>query len=79
MRFVELAIEAFQALERARVQLGPGLNVLYGPNDLGKSTLAGAIRAALLVQPRAAEAQVVVAAAAHPAVLRADRATERAA
>ena len=57
MRFVELAIEAFQALERARVELGPGLNVLYGPNDLGKSTLAGAIRAALLVQPRAAEAQ----------------------
>ena len=57
MRFIELSIEAFQALERAHVQLGPGLNVLYGPNDLGKSTLAGAIRAALLVQPRAAEAQ----------------------
>ena len=29
----------------------PGLNVLYGPNDLGKSTLAAAIRAALLVPP----------------------------
>jgi hypothetical protein len=57
MRFVELAVEGFQALERAHVSLGPGLNVLYGPNDLGKSTLAGAIRAALLVPYRSAEAK----------------------
>ena len=27
----------------------PGLNVLHGPNDLGKSTLADAVRAALLL------------------------------
>ena len=57
MRFLELAVEGFQALERARITLGPGLNVLYGPNDLGKSTLASAIRAALLVPYRSSEAK----------------------
>jgi DNA repair exonuclease SbcCD ATPase subunit len=31
------------------IAFGPGLNVLYGPNDLGKSTLAEAIRLALLL------------------------------
>ncbi|HTU62546.1 MAG TPA: ATP-binding protein [Polyangiales bacterium] len=39
MRFVELVIDSFQTLQSARLTLGPGLNVLYGPNDLGKSTL----------------------------------------
>jgi len=57
MRFLELAVEGFQAIEHARITLGPGLNVLYGPNDLGKSTLAGAIRAALLVPYKSAEAK----------------------
>jgi hypothetical protein len=54
MRFVRLAVESFQAVDRAEVDFGPGLNVLYGPNDLGKSTLATAIRAALLVPPGSA-------------------------
>jgi hypothetical protein len=31
------------------MEFGPGLNVLYGPNDLGKTTLASAMRAALLL------------------------------
>lgn len=35
---------------------GNGLNVLYGPNDIGKSTLAAAIRAALLMQTSSKEA-----------------------
>ncbi len=56
MRFVKLAVESFQAIRRADLDFGPGLNVLYGPNDLGKSTLARALRAALLVAPGAAEA-----------------------
>ena len=34
----------------ASVDLEPGLNVLHGPNELGKSTLVKAIRAALLLQ-----------------------------
>jgi hypothetical protein len=56
MRFIRLVVEAFRAIEHAEVHLGAGLNVLYGPNDLGKSTLAAALRAALLVRPDAAEA-----------------------
>lgn len=49
MRFRRLIVRDFRAIEEARVELGPGLNVLYGPNDLGKTTLATAIRAALLL------------------------------
>jgi uncharacterized protein YhaN len=56
MRFVRLVVDAFRAIEHAEVHFGPGLNVLYGPNDLGKSTLAAAIRAALLVTPTSSEA-----------------------
>ncbi len=33
------------------MSLGPALNILFGPNDLGKSTLACAMRAALIVVP----------------------------
>src|SRR5947208_16762835 len=32
------------------------MNVLYGPNDLGKSTISVAIRAALLTPPSSSEA-----------------------
>jgi energy-coupling factor transporter ATP-binding protein EcfA2 len=51
MRFTSVSVEHFQAIIRADVAFGPGLNVLYGPNDFGKSTFAQAIRAALLVRP----------------------------
>jgi uncharacterized protein YhaN len=57
MRFAKLVVESFQAIQRADVEFGPGLNVLYGPNDLGKSTLATAIRAALLVPSTSSEAE----------------------
>lgn len=50
MRLVHLEVERFQCIEKAELELGPGLNVLYGPNDLGKSSLAWAIRAVLLLQ-----------------------------
>lgn len=56
MRFTSLEVEHFQGVKAARVDFGPGLNVLYGPNDLGKSTLATAIRAALLVPVTSSEA-----------------------
>lgn len=49
MRLVKLTVNAFQCIEAAEVDFGPGLNVLYGPNDLGKSSLAWAIRAVLLL------------------------------
>ena len=40
----------------AGVDLAPGLNVLHGPNELGKSSLVAAIRAALLLQSSATAA-----------------------
>ena len=51
MRFTKLVVESFQAIQSVEIEFGPGLNILYGPNDLGKSTLASAIRAGLLVAP----------------------------
>jgi DNA repair exonuclease SbcCD ATPase subunit len=56
MRFASLKVESFQTIRRAEVELVRGLNIVYGPNDLGKSTLVAALRAALLVVPSSAEA-----------------------
>ena len=44
MRILRLHVRDFAAIGEADVEFGPGLNVLYGPNDLGKSTLVDAIR-----------------------------------
>jgi hypothetical protein len=55
MRFVDLEVKAFQAIASARVEFAPGLNVLYGQNDLGKSTLVTALRAALLIPAKSSE------------------------
>lgn len=49
MRFHRLRIQNFATIEHLDVELGPGLNVLYGPNDLGKSTAARAIHLGLLL------------------------------
>jgi DNA repair exonuclease SbcCD ATPase subunit len=49
VRLLAIAVEHFRCIREASVTFGPGLNVLYGPNDLGKSSLAEAIRAALLL------------------------------
>lgn len=54
MKFVSLKIEHFAGVISSEVEFGPGLNVLYGPNELGKSTTAEAARAALLLQPSSA-------------------------
>ncbi len=56
MRFLSVEVSDFGCIEHARVEFGPGLNVLYGPNDLGKSTLAHGLRAALLLLPRSTAA-----------------------
>lgn len=50
MKLDRLSVQRFQCIEAAELELGPGLNVLFGPNDLGKSSLAWAIRAVLLLQ-----------------------------
>ncbi|MEO7275230.1 MAG: AAA family ATPase [Vicinamibacterales bacterium] len=49
MRILRINAKDFAGIREVDVELGPGLNVLYGPNDLGKSTLAEAIRLALLL------------------------------
>jgi len=49
VRLVRITVDDFQCIEHAEVDLGAGLNVLYGPNDLGKSSLAAAIRNVLLL------------------------------
>jgi hypothetical protein len=50
VKLLSLRVEHFSCVRKANLEFGPGLNVLYGPNDLGKSSLAAAIRAALLLQ-----------------------------
>ncbi|MCO5164766.1 MAG: AAA family ATPase [Planctomycetes bacterium] len=55
MRLLELAVHHFGPVKKASLTFGPGLNVLYGPNDLGKSHLAEAIRAVLLLPPSSSE------------------------
>jgi len=49
MRLYRLKVTNFAGVGDADIAFGPGLNVLFGPNDLGKSTLADAIRLALLL------------------------------
>jgi DNA repair exonuclease SbcCD ATPase subunit len=49
---LSLEVENFRAIRKARLKFGRGLNVLYGPNALGKSTLVEAIRVAFLLWPQ---------------------------
>jgi len=56
MRLASLAVDDFRAIRQLSIRFGQGVNVLHGPNDLGKSTLAEAVRAALLVPPSSSEA-----------------------
>jgi len=49
MKLCCLRVSNLAAIRDTEIEFGPGLNVLYGPNDLGKSTLVDAIRLALLL------------------------------
>src|SRR5690606_20159468 len=49
MRIVALEVQRFGCIKRAKLELSPQLNLLFGPNDIGKSTLVQAMRAALLL------------------------------
>ena len=49
MKLLRLRVQSFAAVGSVDVEFGSGLNVLYGPNDLGKSTVAESIRFALLL------------------------------
>lgn len=55
MRFVDLEVKNFQAVSSAKLDFAPQLNVLFGPNDLGKSTLITALRAALLTPAKSSD------------------------
>jgi len=57
MRVHSIEVTHFKGITSARLELGPGLNVLYGVNDLGKSSIAEALRAGLLMLPGATEAR----------------------
>jgi hypothetical protein len=57
MKLWSLSVEHFRGIRKARLDFGHGLNVLHGPNDLGKSSLAAAIRAALLLQVSSKESE----------------------
>jgi DNA repair exonuclease SbcCD ATPase subunit len=55
MKLLSLKVEHFRCIKSAKVEFADGLNVLHGPNDLGKSSLAHAIRAAFLLTTTATE------------------------
>jgi DNA repair exonuclease SbcCD ATPase subunit len=55
MKLLSLEVRHFRCVRKAKIEFGVGLNVLHGPNDLGKSSLAYAIRAALLLQASSKE------------------------
>lgn len=70
MRFCELWVKSFRGIAEARISLDPGLNLLFGPNEAGKSTLAEAIRAVLLLKAtsRSADAYLPAAGGGAPEV-----------
>ena len=48
MKFTDLGIDGFGVWSGLEVrELGPGLNVFYGPNEAGKTTLLQFVRAVL--------------------------------
>ncbi|HWB79127.1 MAG TPA: AAA family ATPase, partial [Nannocystaceae bacterium] len=57
MKLARIEVESFKCIEKAELELGPGLNVLFGKNDLGKTSLGDAVRAALLLPSTSSEAK----------------------
>lgn len=49
LRLIALEVQNFGCVRASKIEFAPGLNVLFGPNDLGKSTLIAAIRSVLLL------------------------------
>ncbi len=57
MLLQSLEVQNFRAVRQASLTFGRGLNILFGPNDLGKSSLVDALRAAFLLPYSSAEGQ----------------------
>ena len=53
----QLCARHFAGIRAVELSFERGLNVLHGPNEIGKSTLVDAMRAALLLQDRATAAR----------------------
>lgn len=60
MEFVALELEHFGCVAGASIAFKPGLNVLFGSNEVGKSSIARAIRFALLLPAASSAAEVWV-------------------
>ena len=45
----KIEVTDLAGIASASIELGPGLNILHGPNEIGKSSLVNAVRAALLL------------------------------
>lgn len=58
MRLGRVSIGRFRALEGTELELGPGLVVVEGPNEAGKSTLLAFIQALLFPTALAAATRV---------------------
>jgi hypothetical protein len=52
MLIKSVAVRSFRTIQNAKVDLTPGLNVIHGDNDVGKSTLMEALRAGLVRRGR---------------------------
>ena len=53
----QISVRHFAGIRSVQLSFGRGLNVLHGPNEIGKSTLVDAMRAALLLQHGATAAR----------------------
>ncbi len=51
MYLEEIEVQNWRGIAHQRITLAPGINIIYGPNESGKSSLRGAVRAALLQNP----------------------------
>ena len=60
VRLIQLQVTNLAGIESAALDFEPGLNIFYGPNELGKSSLVQAIRAALLLQDSSTAASALV-------------------
>lgn len=60
INFNRLVLTNFKGIESADVEFSNGLNVLYGANELGKSSLLTAIRAVLFLPVTSAEANTYI-------------------
>lgn len=56
MHYIQrLVLDNFQSHEHTETEFGPGLNVIIGPSDQGKSAIIRALRWALYNQPRGSD------------------------